>query len=76
MFHELFRTLFWNEFKSKALNIFSCPNRRLLVGLVALLQSIAEKLMLIKSLGYWSDFRVCEKRAIIITPSDREFSPK
>lgn len=43
---------------------------------------MAEKLMLIKSLGYlpndlrWSGFRVCEKRAIIITPSGREFSPK
>nr|WP_253825607.1 phage protein [Vibrio owensii] len=43
---------------------------------------MAEKLMLIKSLGYlpndlrWSGFRVCEKRAIIITPSGREFSSK
>ncbi len=43
---------------------------------------MAEKLLLIKSLGYlpndirWSGFRVCEQRAIIITPSGREFSPK
>jgi len=41
---------------------------------------MAEKLMLIKSLGYlpndlrWPGFRVCEQQAIIITPSDREFS--
>jgi uncharacterized protein YaiI (UPF0178 family) len=38
--------------------------------------------MLIKSLGYLPNglrcfgFRVCEKRATIITPSGREFSPK
>ena len=43
---------------------------------------MAEILMLIKSLGYltndlrWSGFRVCEQRAIIITSSGREFSPK
>lgn len=43
---------------------------------------MAEKLLLIKSLGYlpndirWSGFRICEQRAIIITPSGREFSPK
>ncbi|ELI0632993.1 phage protein [Vibrio harveyi] len=41
---------------------------------------MAEKLLLIKSLGYlpndirWSG--VCEQRAIIITPFGREFSPK
>ncbi len=43
---------------------------------------MVEKLMLIKSLGYLpndlrcSGFRACEKRAIIITPSGREISPK
>lgn len=43
---------------------------------------MAEKLLLIKSLGYlpndirWSGFRVCEQRAVLITPSGREFSPK
>ncbi len=53
------------------------------VGLMApCLYPMAEKLLLIKSLGYlpndirWSGFRVCEQRAIIITPSGREFSPK
>lgn len=35
-----------------------------------------------KALGYlpndlrWSGFRICEKRAVFITPSGREFSPK
>ncbi|MEF1296191.1 phage protein, partial [Vibrio parahaemolyticus] len=43
---------------------------------------MAEKRLLIKALGYlpndlrWSGFRICEKRAVFITPSGREFSPK
>lgn len=43
---------------------------------------MAEKLLLIKALGYlpndlrWSGFRICEKRAVFITPSGREFSLK
>ena len=46
------------------------------------LNPMAEKLQLIKSLGYlpnsirWAGFKICEERAIIITPSGREFSPK
>ncbi|MEF1327823.1 phage protein [Vibrio sp. M260121] len=86
MFHESFRTLFWRELKStkQGAEYFHVPKptiTRWLDGTVPI-NPMAEKLMLIKSLGYlpndlrWSGFRVCEKRAIIITPSGREFSPK
>ncbi|WP_029788459.1 MULTISPECIES: phage protein [Vibrio] len=86
MFHESFRTLFWREFKSikqgaEYFHVSKPTITRWLDGTVPI-NPMAEKLMLIKSLGYlpndlrWSGFRVCEKRAIIITPSGREFSPK
>ncbi|CAH1542112.1 S-adenosylhomocysteine hydrolase [Vibrio harveyi] len=86
MFHESFRTLFWREFKSikQGADYFHVTKPtvvRWLDGTMPV-NPMAEKLLLIKSLGYlpndirWSGFRVCEQRAIIITPSGREFSPK
>ncbi|MFZ3441736.1 phage protein [Vibrio harveyi] len=86
MFHESFRTLFWREFKSikQGADYFHVTKPtvvRWLDGTIPV-NPMAEKFLLIKSLGYlpndirWSGFRVCEKRAIIITPSGREFSPK
>ncbi|MCV3264567.1 phage protein [Vibrio harveyi] len=84
MFHESFRTLFWREFKSikQGADYFHVTKPtvvRWLDGTMPV-NPMAEKLLLIKSLGYlpndirWSG--VCEQRAIIITPSGREFSPK
>ncbi|UTZ24832.1 phage protein [Vibrio campbellii] len=86
MFHESFRTPFWREFKSikqgaEYFHVSEPTINRSLDGTVPI-NPMAEKLMLIKLLGYlpiylrWCGFRVCEKRAIIITPSGREFSPK
>ncbi len=43
---------------------------------------MAEKLLLIKALGYlpndirWRGFRIDEARGVFITPESREFSPK
>lgn len=86
IFHESFRTLFWCEFASikQGAEYFqlSKPTITLWLDGTVPINPMAEKLMLIKSLGYlpndlrWSGFRVCEKRAIIITLSGREFSPK
>lgn len=55
--------------------------RRWLTGTIPI-NPMAEKLLLIKFLGYqpndirWSGFRVCESRALFITPNGREFNPK
>ncbi|MEH0670115.1 phage protein [Vibrio owensii] len=86
MFHESFHTLFWRELKStkQGAEYFHVPKPTITRWLDDTVPTnpMAEKLMLIKSLGYlpndlrWSGFRVCEKRSIIITPSGREFSPK
>ncbi len=84
MFHESFRTLFWREFKSikQGTDYFHVTKPtvvRWLDGTMPV-NPMAEKLLLIKALGYlpndirWSG--VCEQRAIIITPSGREFSSK
>ncbi|ENK2308758.1 phage protein [Vibrio alginolyticus] len=86
MFHESFRTLFWREFTSikqgaEYFHVSKPTITRWLDGTVPV-NPMAEKLLLIKSLGYlpndirWSGFRVDEKRAVLITPSGREFSPK
>ncbi|HHF2978346.1 TPA: phage protein [Vibrio diabolicus] len=86
MFHESFRTLFWREFTSikqgaEYFHVSKPTITRWLDGTVPV-NPMAEKLLLIKSLGYlpndirWSGFRVCEQRAVLITPSGREFSPK
>ena len=86
MFHESFRTLFWREFKSikQGAEYFHVPKptiTRWLDGTVPI-KPMAEKLMLIQSLGYlpndlrWSVIRVCEKRAIITTSGYLEFSVK
>ncbi|ODX40561.1 phage protein [Vibrio parahaemolyticus] len=86
MFHESFRTLFWREFTSikqgaEYFHVSKPTITRWLDGTVPI-NPMAEKLLLIKSLGYlpndirWSGFRVDEKRAVLITPSGREFSPK
>lgn len=86
MFHESFRTLFWREFTSikqgaEYFHVSKPTITRWLDGTVPV-NPMAEKLLLIKSLGYlpndirWSGFRVDDKRAVLITPSGREFSPK
>ncbi|WP_273986896.1 phage protein [Vibrio parahaemolyticus] len=86
MFHESFRTLFWREFASikqgaEYFHVSKPTITRWLDGTVPI-NPMAEKLLLIKALGYlpndlrWSGFRICEKRAVFITPSGREFSPK
>ncbi|EPP6378719.1 phage protein [Vibrio alginolyticus] len=86
MFHESFRTLFWREFTSikqgaEYFHVSKPTITRWLDGTVPI-NPMAEKLLLIKALGYlpndlrWSGFRICEKRAVFITPSGREFSPK
>ncbi|MCA0937567.1 phage protein [Vibrio alginolyticus] len=86
MLHESFRTLYWREFETiKQGAVFFHVSKptivRWLDGSVPL-NPMAEKLLIIKALGYlpndirWSGFRVDEKRAIIITPEGREFSPK
>lgn len=55
--------------------------RRWLKGIIPV-NPMAEKLLLIKSLGYlpndirWQEFRINEERGIFITPEGREFSPK
>ncbi len=86
MFHESFRTLFWREFTSikqgaEYFHVSKPTITRWLDGTVPI-NPMAEKLLLIKALGYlpndlrWSGFRICEKRAVFITPSGSEFSPK
>ena len=85
MFHESFRTLYWREFTSikqgaEFFHVSKPTITRWLDGTVPI-NPMAEKLLLIKSLGYlpndirWSGFLDCEKRAILITPSGREFGP-
>ncbi|EMK6886262.1 phage protein [Vibrio cholerae] len=83
---ESFNVLFWREFKSikEGAQFFHVkPNtiRRWLNGTVPP-NPMAEKLLIIKAIGYlpndirWQGFKVDERRAILITPTGREFSPK
>ena len=66
------------------LTTFMCLIKPFGAGLKGLIpvNPMAEKLLLIKSLGYllndirWKGFRIHEERGILITPEDREFSPK
>ncbi len=85
MFHESFRTLFWREFKSikQGADYFHVTKPtvvRWLDGTMPV-NPMAEKLLLIKSLGYlpndirWSEFRIDEKRAVLICPDGRQLSP-
>ncbi|EHK9017208.1 phage protein [Vibrio vulnificus] len=86
MFHQSFKILFWQNFTSirqgaEYFHVNKMTVSRWLDGTVPV-NPMAEKLLLIKALGYlpndirWAGFRVCEERAVIITPSGREFSPK
>ncbi len=70
MFHESFRTLFWREFTSikqgaEYFHVSKPTITRWLDGTVSI-NPMAEKLLLIKALGYlpndlrWSGFRICE----------------
>ncbi|WCE31117.1 phage protein [Vibrio sp. SCSIO 43137] len=81
-----FRTLFWQEFNSiksgaDFFHVQPVTVRRWLSG-EKNINPMAEKLLIIKAIGYlpndirWSGFRVDENRAVMITPTGREFSPK
>ncbi|MCL9776338.1 DUF3653 domain-containing protein [Vibrio methylphosphonaticus] len=86
MFYESFKTLYWREFSSihqgvEFFHVNVATVRRWLDGTVAI-KPMAEKLLIVKSFGYlpndmrWRGFRVDESRAVLITPTGREFSPK
>ena len=86
MFYESFKTLYWREFSSvrqgaEFFHVNVATVRRWLDGTVTI-NPMAEKLLIVKSLGYlpndmrWRGFRVDESRAVLITPTGREFSPK
>ncbi|MGF1740152.1 phage protein [Vibrio profundum] len=86
MFLESFFNLFWREFDSVShgaqyFHVRASTVRRWLSG-ESPINPMAEKLLLIKALGYlpndirWEGFRINEERGVIITPSGREFSPK
>ncbi|ERM57662.1 phage protein [Vibrio cyclitrophicus] len=86
MFLDSFNTLYWRQFDSvqSGADYFHVSDetvRRWLKGIIPV-NPMAEKLLLIKSLGYlpndirWKGFRIHEERGILITPEDREFSPK
>lgn len=86
MFYQSFKILFWREFASirqgaEYFHVNKNTVSRWLNGTVPI-NPMAEKLLLIKSLGYlpndvrWTGFRVCERRGLFITPEGREFSPK
>ncbi|MGF1827549.1 DUF3653 domain-containing protein [Vibrio splendidus] len=86
MFHYSFKELFWREFSSiregsEYFHVNVATVRRWLDGTVTI-NPMAEKLLLIKALGYlpndirWRGFRIDEARGVFITPESREFSPK
>lgn len=86
MTFDAFHTLFWREFNTikdgaDYFHVKPITVKRWLSGSVEI-NPMAEKLLLIKSLGYlpndirWQGFRIDEARAVFITPSGREFSPK
>ena len=86
MTYDSFQTLFWREFDSiktgaEFFHVKPITVKRWLNGTIAI-NPMAEKLLLIKSLGYlpndmrWFGFRIDVERAVFITPDGREFSPK
>lgn len=86
MTFDAFKILFWREFETiqHGANYFHVKPvtvRRWLNGDINI-NPMAEKLLIIKSLGYlpndsrWSGFRIDEARGVMITPSGREFNPK
>ncbi|MGF1755595.1 phage protein [Vibrio makurazakiensis] len=86
MFHHSFKQLYWIQFDSiqqgsEYFHVNVATIRRWLDGTVPV-NPMAEKLLLIKSLGYlhndirWRGFKINEERGIFITPEGREFSPK
>lgn len=86
MFFESFCVLFYREFESvesgsQFFHVTPMTVRRWLSGEVPV-NPMAEKLLIIKSLGYlpndvrWQGFRIDEEKGIFITPDGRQFSPK
>ncbi|RQW61040.1 phage protein [Vibrio viridaestus] len=86
MLYTSFKKLYWREFDSikQGAEYFHVKPRtieRWLSG-AANINPMAEKLLVIKALGYlpndvrWSGFRIDEERGIFITRDGREFSPK
>ncbi|EML0897736.1 phage protein [Vibrio parahaemolyticus] len=85
MTKESFTTLFWQNFTSikhgaEFFHVKPVTVRRWLDGRI-LINPMAEKLLLIKSLGFlpndnrWTGFRIDEKRAVLICPDGRQLSP-
>lgn len=86
MLKESFECLFWREFKSikegaEFFHVKPVTVRRWLSGEIDV-NPMAEKLLIIKALGYlpndvrWQGFRIDESKGTLITPSGRTFSPK
>ncbi|MGF1747713.1 phage protein [Vibrio cionasavignyae] len=86
MMLESFVTLYWREFKTvragaEYFHVNKVTISRWLNGTVPI-NPMAEKLLLIKALGYlpndirWRGFYIDEARAVLVTPTGREFSPK
>lgn len=86
MQYEAFQRLFWKNFDSvkagaEYFHVKPVTVRRWLSGETDI-NPMAEKLMIIKAIGYlpndvrWSGFRIDEARAVLITPEGREFNPK
>ena len=83
---EAFNTLFWRVFPNiqagaEYFHVRPVTIRRWLSGQLNI-NPMAEKLLIIKALGYlpndvrWRGFRIDEARGVLITPSGREFNPK
>lgn len=86
MLNESFNRLFWREFKTikagaEYFHVKPVTVRRWLKG-ESEINPMAEKLLIIKALGYlpndlrWEGFRIDEQKGIFITPAGRTFSPK
>ncbi len=86
MLLESFLLLFWREFDSvqagaEFFHVKPITVKRWLDGRT-LVNPMAEKLLIIKALGYlpndirWQGFKINESRGVFITPEGREFSPK
>ncbi|EMQ2877027.1 phage protein [Vibrio navarrensis] len=83
---EAFNVLFWRVFPTiqagaEFFHVRPVTIRRWLNGSIAI-NPMAEKLIIIKALGYlpndvrWRGFRIDEERGVLITPSGCEFNPK
>jgi len=86
MNYDAFSILFWRVFPNVAagaeyFHVNKTTVKRWLSGKYPI-NPMAEKLLIIKSIGYlpndirWKGFRIDEGRAVLITPSGREFNPK